>query len=172
MIKVRRGRASLREGSEELASLDAPDDEGEWRWPKRNRVAKRVGPVPTFQYLDKDDEEKQTPGGLSPGPAKRWKSSVDVEEGHCRGRLGGCGGRDAEKLVSLNKHLSNGEIKERKRLQGTRVTAHQERAARHVRQNSRRVCTQEHMTGCRREKATCVSISHHSSRDRLVHQEE
>ena len=59
MIQVRRGRASLREESEELASLDAPDDE------ERNRVAKRVGPVPTFQYLDKDDQEKQSPGGLN-----------------------------------------------------------------------------------------------------------
>ena len=65
MIQVRRGRASLREESEELASLDAPDDEDECRWPKRNRVAKRVGPVPTFQYLDKDDQEKQSPGGLN-----------------------------------------------------------------------------------------------------------
>ena len=56
------------EGSEELASLKAPDDEGGWFWPKGNRIScwrKRADPSPTFDYLAEDDEEEHVPGGLN-----------------------------------------------------------------------------------------------------------
>ena len=52
---------------EELASLEAPDDGGEWCSPKRNRITrwrKREDQRPTFHYLAEDDEE-QVSGGLN-----------------------------------------------------------------------------------------------------------
>ena len=73
---------------------------------------------------------------------------MDVEEGHCLGRLGGGGERVAEKLVSQSRDQSNGEIQEWKRVQGTRIRADQELR--------------------RLEEAPCVSIPHHPSRERLV----
>ena len=48
-------------------------------------------------------------------------SSVDVEEGYRCGRLWGGREHDAEKLVTPNRDWSNGEIKERKRVRGTRA---------------------------------------------------
>ena len=56
------------EGSAELASMEPPDDEGGWCWPKRNRVTrwrKRSDPRPTFHYLTEDDGEEQAPAGLN-----------------------------------------------------------------------------------------------------------
>ena len=47
------------EKPEELASLEEQNDEGEWCWPKRNRITRwreRVDERPTFHYLAEDDE--------------------------------------------------------------------------------------------------------------------
>ena len=95
------------EKPEELASLEAPDDEGEWCWPRRNRITrwdKRMDPWPSCHHLAENDEEEQASGGLEPfGPTKRLRSSVDVEESRRRGRLGS-GGRSI--------HRGNGKIQE------------------------------------------------------------
>ena len=51
----------------ELVSLDTPDDEGEWYWPRRNRITrwrKRVDPRPAVHYLAEDDKDEQASGGL------------------------------------------------------------------------------------------------------------
>ena len=41
MIKHHRGRANLKEeNAEELASLETPDEEGEWCWPEMGRVTR------------------------------------------------------------------------------------------------------------------------------------
>ena len=56
------------EEPEELASLEAPDDEGEWCWPKRNRIMrwrKREDQRPTFHHLAEDDGEEQALGSLN-----------------------------------------------------------------------------------------------------------
>ena len=58
----------MRKKPEELASLEALDDEGEWCWPKRNsiiRCGKRVDERPIFHYLAGDDEGEQVSGGLN-----------------------------------------------------------------------------------------------------------
>ena len=47
------------EKAEELASLEAPDDEGEWCW------GKRMDPRPAFHYFAEDDEDGQVSGGLN-----------------------------------------------------------------------------------------------------------
>ena len=70
MIKHHPGRASEPEGqnAEELASLETPDDEGEWCRPRRNRItrwSRRVDPRPAFHYLAEDDECEQTSRGLN-----------------------------------------------------------------------------------------------------------
>ena len=54
--------------AEELASLEAPDDEGEWCWPRKNRITtsgKRVDPRPAFHYLAEGDEDEHVSGGLN-----------------------------------------------------------------------------------------------------------
>ena len=127
------------EGPEELASLE-PDDKRGWRWPMRNRIirwGKRSDPRPTFHYLTEDGGEEQALGGLKHLLRRHAEGgSVDVEEGHRRGRLGGGGQRDAEELVSRNWDQSNAETQGRKRVQGFRRRAHQEiRAASRVRQD-------------------------------------
>ena len=56
------------EKAEELASLETPDDEGEWCWPRRNRITRwgrRVDPRPAFHHLAEDDEGEQASGGLN-----------------------------------------------------------------------------------------------------------
>ena len=56
------------EKPEELASLYALDDEGEWCWPKRNRItrwSKRVDRRPTFHYIAAGCEGEQMSGGLN-----------------------------------------------------------------------------------------------------------
>ena len=56
------------EQAEELASLDAPDDEGEWCWPRRNRITrwrKRMDPRPAFHHFAEDDEEEHVSGELN-----------------------------------------------------------------------------------------------------------
>ena len=106
--------------AEEPASLEARDDEGEWCWPRRNRITRwimRMDPRPAFHYLAEDDEEEQVSGGLghlvlrnAGGGQWTWKKV------HRCGRLGGGGGRDAEKHVSRNTHRRNIEVQEWKRL--------------------------------------------------------
>ena len=62
MTKARRGKASLKEKkAEELASLEAPDDQNQCS-SRRNRITswgKRMDPRPTFQCLAEDDEDEQ-----------------------------------------------------------------------------------------------------------------
>ena len=56
------------EEAEELASLEAFDNEGEWCCSRRNRIArwgKRVEPRPAFYYLAADAEDEQVSGGLN-----------------------------------------------------------------------------------------------------------
>ena len=60
MIKHYRGRRELEgENGGELASLETPDKEGEWCWPKKSRVTRwgrRIDSRPAFHYLAEDDE--------------------------------------------------------------------------------------------------------------------
>ena len=52
----------------ELASLEAPDDEGEWSCPRRSRITRwrqRMDPTPAFHYFAEDDEDEQASGGLN-----------------------------------------------------------------------------------------------------------
>ena len=94
MTKARRGESELEgEKAEELASLEALDDEGEWCWPRRNRITrwgKRMDPRPAFHHLAEDDEDEQASGGLNNwvqrnagGTQKTWgrKSPVVVDSG-------------------------------------------------------------------------------------------
>ena len=78
------------EKSDELASLDTYDDEGEWCWPKKSRNTRRrerTDSRPAFHYLAEDDE--QTPGGLNhlvsrdaEGTQWTWKKvTVAVDSG-------------------------------------------------------------------------------------------
>ena len=61
----------------------------------------RSDPRPTFHYLTEDGGEEQALGGLKHLLRRHAEGgSVDVEEGHRRGRLGGGGQRDAPKLGS------------------------------------------------------------------------
>ena len=51
----------------ELTSLEPPDDEGEWCWPRGNRITRwrrRVDPRPAFHYFA-EDEDEQASGGLN-----------------------------------------------------------------------------------------------------------
>ena len=74
------------EKAEELASLETPDEEGEWCWPVKGRVTRwgrRLDSRPACHHLAEDDEGEQAPGVTeSLGLTKRRRSSVDVEEGH------------------------------------------------------------------------------------------
>ena len=66
MTTARRGE-SEGEKTEQLASLEAPDDEGASHWLRRNRITRwreRVGPRPAVHHLAEDDEEEQVFGGL------------------------------------------------------------------------------------------------------------
>ena len=73
----------------ELASLETLDDEGEWCWPRRNRItrwSRKVDPRPAFHYLAEDDEGEQAAGRTeSPGRTKCWGRSMDAEESHSGG---------------------------------------------------------------------------------------
>ena len=125
-----------RETAEELASLEAPDDEGEWSWPRIARWRKRMDPRPAFHCFAEDDENEQV-FGESSGHTKRWRSSVDVEGSHRCGRLVDGGERDAEEHVSRSTHRGSGKVQAWKRVQRTRRRAYQELlAASRVRQNS------------------------------------
>ena len=56
------------ENAGELASLETPDEEGEWCWPKESRVTRwrrRLDPQPEFHHLAEDDEGEQASGGLN-----------------------------------------------------------------------------------------------------------
>ena len=69
MTRSHRGRVCLKEKkTEELASLGTPDDEGEWCWPRRNRItrwSRRIDPQLALHYLAEDDEGEQASGGLN-----------------------------------------------------------------------------------------------------------
>ena len=55
------------ENAEELASLETPDEEGEWCWPAKSRVTRwrrRIDSRPAFHSLAEDDEGEQASGGL------------------------------------------------------------------------------------------------------------
>ena len=55
--KDRRGTVSLKEKT----SLEAPDDEGDRCWPRRNRITrweKRMDPRQAFHYFAEDDEDE------------------------------------------------------------------------------------------------------------------
>ena len=84
MTKVHHGKVNLR-----LASLEAPDDEGDWCRSKRNRITrwgKREDQRPTFHYLAEDDKEEKASGGLNHlarrnaggGAQWTWKKITDV----------------------------------------------------------------------------------------------
>ena len=56
------------ENAEELASLETPDEEGEWCWPKKSRFTgweRRIDSRPAFHNLAEDDEGEQASGGLN-----------------------------------------------------------------------------------------------------------
>ena len=55
------------EKAEELATLETLDDEGEWCWPRRNRITRwrRRDPRPAFHYLAEVDEDEQAFVGLN-----------------------------------------------------------------------------------------------------------
>ena len=90
---------------EELASLEAPDGEGVWCWPRMNKITrwgKRVDPRPAFHCLAEDDEDEQVSGGLNHlapriagGTPWTWKESHRF----CRR-----GERDAEEHVPRDIH--------------------------------------------------------------------
>ena len=75
------------EKPEELASLEAPDNEGEWCWPKRNRITR---------WRKREREDQRPTGPLRIGwwrragvwitepfgLTKRTRRPVDVEERH------------------------------------------------------------------------------------------
>ena len=64
MMIHHRGRAS----AEELASLETPDEEGEWCCPKKGRVTRwgrRIDSRPAVHYLAEEDEDEQVSRGLN-----------------------------------------------------------------------------------------------------------
>ena len=95
-------------------SLEAPDDEGVLRWPKRNRITRkgrRIDPMPTLQYFAEDDEEGQASGGLNHlvqrnvGVAQwTWKKVIVVVDS------GAAEKSDAEEHVPRNIHRGIKEI--------------------------------------------------------------
>ena len=56
------------ENAEELASLETPDEEGEWCWPEKSRVTRwgrRIDSRPAFHNLAEEDEDEQVSRGLN-----------------------------------------------------------------------------------------------------------
>ena len=105
------------ENAEELASLETHDEEGEWCWPEKGRVIRWGRRIDS--YLAEEDEDEQVSRTEPLGPTKRWRSSVDVEEGHRGGRLRSTRECDAEEHVSRKRHQTNIVVQERKRVQRT-----------------------------------------------------
>ena len=77
------------ESAEELVSLETPDEEGKWCWPKNGRVTRweRMIDSRAVHYLA-GGRRRQTgvKGNESFGLTKRRRNSVDVEESHRGGR--------------------------------------------------------------------------------------
>ena len=128
------------ENAEELASLETPDEEGEWCWPKMGRVTRcgrRIDPRPAFHYFAEDDEGKQAPGGLNQlvsrsvgGAQWTWKKvTVVVDSGAAQNVMP----RSMFPEIGIRQTESPLEWK---RVQRTRRRGHQEIwAASHVRQD-------------------------------------
>ena len=101
---------------EELASLEAPDDEEEWCWPKRNRITrwrKREEQRPIFHNLAEDGGEELASGSLTHlvqriagGAQWTWRKVTVVVVS------GAAGEGNAEEHVSRNIHRGNGKIQE------------------------------------------------------------
>ena len=89
----------------ELASLEAPDDEGEWCWPKRNRINRWRTPTEKSRRLVTEPF----------GPMTRGRSPVNMEEIHRCGRLWISAERNAEERVPRDIHRGSGEVQERKK---------------------------------------------------------
>ena len=56
------------ENAEELASLETPDEEGEWCWPKKGRVTRwgrRIDSRLAVHHLAEEDEDEQVSRGLN-----------------------------------------------------------------------------------------------------------
>ena len=75
------------ENAEELSSLETPDEEGEWCWPKKSRVTRRrerTESRPAFHYLAEDDEDEQASRGnhlvsrIAAGTQWTWKKVTVV----------------------------------------------------------------------------------------------
>ena len=86
------------ENAQELASLETPDEEGEWCWPKKSRVIMwGIDSRPAFHHVAEDDEGEQASRGLNHLVSRNVGGArVDVEEGHRGGRLGSSGECDAK----------------------------------------------------------------------------
>ena len=107
--------------TEELASLETPDAEGECCWPRRNRITgwrRRVVPRPAFHYFAEDDEEVQASGGLkhvvqrnAGGAQWTWKRVTVVVDS-------GSGERNAAEHASSNIHRGTGRSKKGKGFNG------------------------------------------------------
>ena len=93
LSKIIMGTWNWVEWSEDLASLEAPDDEGGWCWPKRNRITrwgKRENQRPTFHYFAERRWQRRAGVWRTEifGPTKRRRSTMDMEESHSCGPLG------------------------------------------------------------------------------------
>ena len=171
---ARLGKVSLKgEKGEELGSLEAPDDEGERCWPRRNRITRwrRRDPTPAFHSLA-EDEDEQASGGLNHrvsrnagGAQWTWKEvTVVVDSG-------------AAENVMPRSMFSEISKETQRSMNGKGFKG---RGGEHIKNNGQQVmsvrtpggfCTQEHVAGCRREKTSSVSIPHRPSRERAVHWE-
>ena len=77
------------EQAEELASLEAPGDDGDWCWPGRNSITRwgqRVDPRLAFHYLAEDDEEGELNHLVSRNAAEaqwtEWKNDSRTRRAH------------------------------------------------------------------------------------------
>ena len=122
------------ENAEELASLETPDEEGEWCWPKNIRVTRwrrRIDSRPAFHYPAEHDKDEQASRGLNHlvprnagGAQWTWKKVIVVLDS-------GAAENVMPRSSSRDRNQTNREVQERKR---TREREHQElRAARPAR---------------------------------------
>ena len=126
------------ENAEELASLETPDEEGEWCWPENSR-----------HYLAEDDEGGQTSGGLdhlvsrhAGGAQWTWKEvTVVVDSG-------------AAENVKPRRMFTEMGIRANREVQDQ-----EERASRFV--DSKSCPSGPLRAGRGREKASGVSLPHH-----------
>ena len=162
------------EKPQEFASSEAPDDEGEWCWPKRNRTGKREDHRPTFHYLAEDDGDEQASGSLlnhlvqrNAGAQQTWKKvTVVVDYGA------------AENVMpkGMFPEISMEETERSKNGKGFKGPGGEHN--KNYGQQVMSVRTPEGfvrksiVAGRSCEKFSCVGISHHPSRKRPVHEEE